>query len=171
MIRRVAFKKAFVAGVLGAAAWEIVVRVLILAGIPMFDLVRVLGSLMFGDGAAFWLWWPGGMLVHAAVGAIWAIFYAYFFWSFMDYPPPVQGVLFSLLPALLAGLIMVPQMDLMRESAGGTVAPMAGLFAWRLGWTGPVGILLGHLTYGLVMGRFYQRPVGYPTGKLSVKYG
>ena len=44
MIRRVAFKKAITAGALGAVAWEIVIRLLILAGLPMFDLVYALAG-------------------------------------------------------------------------------------------------------------------------------
>src|SRR5688572_18636650 len=107
MIRRVAFKKAIAAGALGALAWELVVRILISLGIPLFDLVRVLGTMLGGDQATFWLWWPAGMAMHAAVGAIWAVFYAYFFWSMFDLPHFFQALLFSMLPAVLAGLIMI----------------------------------------------------------------
>lgn len=171
MIRRVSFKKAVIAGALGAGAWEIVVRGFIAAGLPMFDLVRTLGTMLLGDAASAWQWWTVGMFMHAVVGAIWAVFYAYFFWSLFECPPVLQGLIFSLLPAVLAGLIMVPQMDLMNERIlSGRSAPN-GFFALGLGWGGPAAIILGHLIYGVVLGLLYQNPVGYPVGRKAVKYG
>ena len=106
-----------------------------------------------------------------AVGVIWAVFYAYFFWSFFDLRPALQGMIFSLLPAVLAGLIMIPQMDLMRAGTHGGQLPSYGVFAFRLGFWGPASILLGHLIYGAVMGSLYTRPVGYPVGRRAVRYG
>jgi hypothetical protein len=80
VIRRVAFGKAIIAGVAGAAAWEALIRPLILGGLPLFGIVRVLGTTVLVRSPA-WQWWPAGIALHASVGAIWAIFYAYFFWS------------------------------------------------------------------------------------------
>jgi hypothetical protein len=170
MIRRVAFKKAVPAGVLGALVWEVAARLLIWIGLPLFDLVRVLGTMIVGD-AAVWMWWPVGIVVHACVGAIWAVFYAYFFWSMFDLPPVVQGLAFSLLPALLAGLIMIPQMDLMHAAALDQHLPKFGFFASRIGWLGPATVLAGHLIYGAVMGGLYTRPVGYAVGRRIAPYG
>src|ERR1041385_656602 len=107
MIRRVAFGKAILAGAVGALAWEAVVRLLILLALPLFDLVF---TMVLGETRP-WFWWPVGLALHATVGAIWAIFYAYFFWSTYDWRPVFQGLVFSLGPATLAGLIMVPQMS------------------------------------------------------------
>jgi len=166
MIRRVAFRKAVTGGALGALAWEIAVRVLVFAGLPMFDVVNVLGTLAFGVHAPAWQWWPAGMAMHALVGSMWAVFYAYFFWSMLDVHPIVQGVAFTLLPMLLAGLIMVPQMDLMLNGA----YPPFRIFATGIGILGPVSIILGHLIYGAVLGSIYVKPVGYPVGK-KIVYG
>lgn len=166
MIRRVAFKKAVIGGAFGALAWEVGVRVLILAGFEMFDLVKVLGTMVFGEGSPAWQWWPVGMIMHAVVGAVWAIFYAYFFWSLMDWRPLFQGLLFSIFPAVLAGLIMIPQMDLMLNDAH---RPFR-VFAIGIGFLGPVSVILGHLIYGMVLGSIYVKPVGYPVGKRIV-YG
>src|SRR5438105_3676840 len=112
MIRRVDFGKAVLAGVAGALAWDGAVRLLLRLGLPLFDIVHVLGTMILGRSAV-WEWWPAGMVLHAMVGAIWAIFYAYFFWSSFDWPPPVQGLVFSIAPAILAGLVMIPQMGYM----------------------------------------------------------
>src|SRR3982750_1121913 len=102
MIRRVAFKKAILAGTLGATAWEIAARLLGAFGFPIFDLVHLLGTTV-SQTAPAWQWWPLGMFVHCVVGSIWAIFYAYFFWSTFNYRPVVQAILFSLLPIVPAG--------------------------------------------------------------------
>jgi hypothetical protein len=170
MIRRVAFGKAILAGAAGALAWEVVLRVLILLGLPVFDLVFTLGTLVLGQVDA-WLWWPAGMALHATVGAIWAIFYAYFFWSTYDWRPSMQGLTFSLGPAVLAGLIMVPQMAFMHAlMLNGSLRP-PGLFAIKTGWGGPFGILIGHLIYGMVMGSMYVRPVGYRAGRRILPHG
>ncbi|HEX5885338.1 MAG TPA: hypothetical protein VFY67_12430 [Pyrinomonadaceae bacterium] len=170
MIRRVAFGKAILAGAAGALAWEVVVRALIGLGLPLFDLVFTLGTMVLGQVGP-WFWWPAGMALHATVGAIWAIFYAYFFWSTYDWSPTVQGLVFSLGPAVLAGLIMVPQMGLMNPlMLNGTLRP-PGVFATTLGWGGPAGIVLGHLIYGIVMGSIYVKPVGYRVGRRIVPYG
>ena len=167
MVRRVAFKKAILGGALGAVAWEIAIRLLLLAGLPMFDLVRTLGTLVVGDRADLWLWWPIGLAMHALVGAIWAIFYAYFFWSFYDFQPVIQGLIFSILPMVLAGVIMVPQMDYMI----GDHTPHLRTFATGIGPFGPVSVIAGHLVYGVVLGSIYKRPVGFATGKAIKWYG
>ena len=49
MIRIVAFRKAALAGVAGAAAWEAVLRSALLAGVPAFDIVRSIGTLVVDE--------------------------------------------------------------------------------------------------------------------------
>ncbi|MFN2531796.1 MAG: hypothetical protein ABR555_10905 [Pyrinomonadaceae bacterium] len=170
MIRRVAFGKAVIAGATGAIAWEIAARMLLLLDVPFFDLVFTLGTMIVGGGHS-WVWWPVGIALHATVGAIWAIFYAYFFWSTYESPPVVQGLIFSLGPATLAGLIMVPQMSFMHVLILEGKLPPTGFFGIKYGWSGPVGIVIGHLIYGAVMGALYIKPVGYRVGRRIVPYG
>jgi hypothetical protein len=160
MIRRVAFGKAILAGTTGALAWEVVARVLIVVGVPLGDLVRFLGTMIVGDTSPL-IWWPIGLALHASVGAVWAIFYAYFFWSTFDWPPPLQGLVFSSIPIVLAGLVMLPQMALMHPLVLRGEIPGPGLFSFGIGWGGPAAIVLGHLIYGVVIGSLYTRPIGY----------
>jgi hypothetical protein len=171
MIRTVAFKKAIVAGTIGAFAWEASVRPLIWLGTPMFDLVRVLGTMVVSGETDAWQWWIVGMVMHALVGAIWAIFYAYFFWSMFDFPPFLQGMFFSLLPALLAGSVMIPQMDFMHALVQDGSMQKLSFFAIGIGWLGPLTVVFGHFIYGVVLGSIYTRPVGYPVGRRPVRYG
>ena len=101
MLRIVAFKKAILAGLAGALVWEAAVRTLALAGLPVFDLIRQLGTLSFPHGTAL-EWWPAGMAAHLVVGIAWAVFYAYFAWGRFRWPPSLQGLVFSAIPATLA---------------------------------------------------------------------
>jgi len=161
VIRRVAFRKAIAGGVAGAVAWEAAVRLLRVAGVPLSDLVHLLGTMLVGQTSA-WVWWSAGMALHASVGAVWAIFYAYFFWSTFEWRPPLQGLVFSFIPILLAGLVMLPQLGWMHPLVLRGEMPRPGIFDIGEGWGGPVGIVLGHLIYGLTLGALYTRPVGSP---------
>lgn len=163
MIRVVSHWKAILAGVAGILAWEVLARLLILAGLPFFDLVRLLGTLV-ADPAYPWIWWPVGMVVQAIAGALWAILYAYFFWSVLKRPPAQQGLIFSIVPALITVLILRPQLELM-HARGFDPIRYAGLFGLSKGWHAPVSILVAYGVYGLVMGRLYIRPVGAPAGE------
>ncbi|HEY8572802.1 family 1 glycosylhydrolase [Phenylobacterium sp.] len=162
MIRIVSVRKAVAAGAAGALAWEALARPLLLAGLPMPDIVLTLGTLLMPAGpepAA----WAIGLLMHIGVGILWAVFYAYVFWSLTPWKPVWQGLAFALIPAALAILIMYPQLRLMHAEA-----LVARANAWTLlaglTWTDRFGILLGHLTYGAVLGALYTRPVGYRAG-------
>jgi len=162
MIRVISYWKAILAGMAGAAAWELLARLLLLAGLPVYDIVRLLGSQI--GGANPWLWWPAGMAMHAAVGALWAIFYAYFFWSVLARPPWLQGLAFSVGPALLSIFIVRPQLELM-QAGNAPPTGYAALFGVASGWAIPASILLFHAVYGLVLGALYTKPVGAPAGK------
>lgn len=164
MIRSVAYPKAVLAGMAGALAWEIVARLLIWAGVPFFDLVMTLGTLVHPD-ASPWMSWLAGMSVHLLVGAIWAVFYAYFFWSVLPLRPVLQGLVFAFLPMPLAIFIMHPQFDLMHPLVQSGVMPSSGLFGLSGGAHEPLSIAAGHLIWGTVLGPLYTRPVGYAANR------
>jgi beta-glucosidase/6-phospho-beta-glucosidase/beta-galactosidase len=167
LIRVVALRKAAIAGVAGAAAWEIVLRPAILAGVPTFDIVKVLGTLAYPDGPAL-AWWSVGMAAHALVGICWAVFYAYFFWARFEWPPPLQGLATAIVPALLALGIVSPQMRLMHMQADEVQLTrdliLPSLSAIEIG-----GLLAGHAIFGLVVGAMYVRPVGYRNGPARIR--
>jgi hypothetical protein len=158
VIRKVAFGKAALAGAAGATAWEAAARVAIALGLPASDVTHTLGTLLTSRA---WLWWPAGMAMHLLVGVIWAIFYAYFFWAVYDRPPWLQGLTFSVIPTLLAGFVMIPELGAMHEES-------FGAFGWRThGWAGALGVVLGHAVYGVVMGAIYTHPVGRRVHKVA----
>jgi len=159
VLRVVAFRKAILAGAAGAIAWEAGLRTLAWLGFPSFDIVQELGTLAFpNDGPA--LWWPAGMTAHVLVGAAWALFYAYFFWARFRWPPALQGLVFAALPAVLAALIIYPQLQLMHLHQQVVDLDwksfLAGLEQTKLS-----GLLIGHALFGLTVGAIYTHPVGY----------
>jgi beta-glucosidase/6-phospho-beta-glucosidase/beta-galactosidase len=164
MIRSVAYSKAVLAGMAGAMAWEIVVRLLIWGGLPVFDIVGTLGTLALPHASA-WASWTAGMVLHLLVGAIWAVFYAYFFWSVLPLRPVLQGMIFAFVPMPLAIFIMHPQFDLMHPLVQSGQLSSSGLFGLSGGLHEPLSIAAGHLIWGTVLGLLYIRPVGYPANR------
>jgi beta-glucosidase/6-phospho-beta-glucosidase/beta-galactosidase len=158
LIRVVSLRKAAVAGVAGALAWDATLRTTIALGLPTFDIVRALGTLAFPHGPTL-AWWATGTVAHSLVGVCWAVFYAYFFWGRLDLRPPFQGLVFSALPAVLALLVMSPQFRLMHLGAE-QVKLSWGLLLPPLSAVEIGGLLLGHAIFGLVVGAIYTRPVG-----------
>jgi hypothetical protein len=161
MIRIISFQKALFAGFVGAFAWEIADRLLVLAGVHVFDVVWVTGHMLACPFREY-LWWPAGMVMHVSIGMIWAIFYAYFFWSTTHLPRWAQGLVFAILPALVAGFVMVPHLVSIRQYLIHQPDKTLGFFAYQIGWGGPISILLGHTIYGFLLGLLYDRPVGHP---------
>ena len=163
MIRIVSYRKAILAGIAAAVAWELLLRPLLLAGMPTVDIVRMLGLAIIPHGPA-WAWWTAGMALHVVVGVIWAVFYAYFFWSVIALRPLWQGLLFSLVPTVLATSVVYPQLGVMQAAT-----PVVHVGPWELcagvGWGERGGLLLGHLIYGAVLGVLYTHPVGYPAAR------
>jgi beta-glucosidase/6-phospho-beta-glucosidase/beta-galactosidase len=160
LIRVVALRKAAVAGAAGAAAWEGTLRLIAFAGFPSFDIVRELGTLAFSQARPF-EWWTAGAAAHALVGVAWAVFYAYFFWARLRWPPALQGLAFSALPAFLAALIVFPQLRLMHMGAQIVEIDPRSMFD-GLTAAKSFGLLLGHAIFGLTLGTLYTHPVGHP---------
>ena len=167
MIRSVAYAKAVLAGMAGAIAWEVVARMLIWSGVPFLDLVVTLGTLMLPH-APPWKAWLAGMLLHLSVGAIWGMFYAYFFWSVLPLRPVLQGLVFAFVPMPLAIFIMHPQFDLMHPLVQGGAMSSSGPFGLSGGMEEPLSIAAGHLVWGAVLGLLYTHPVGYAVSQAPV---
>ena len=160
MIRHIAYRKAVFAGVAGAVAWEILAKILAVIGVPFFSIVDTLGAVALPNGSG-WASWSIGMLLHLMVGAIWAVFYAYFFWSVLPLRPALQGTVFAFVPMPLAICIMRPQLELMHHLTQAGDLPASGLFGLGAGLHVPLTVAAGHLIWGTVLGALYTRPVGY----------
>ena len=158
MIRVVAFKKAVIAGLSGAAVIELVSFAGARAGLPTIDLVAELSSTEFHHLPMVA---PAAALVaHFAIGICWAVFYAFFFWGRFNLRPAVQGLLFGLLPASLAILVVYPELALMRSGADVVRLTPETFFAPL---TPPIiaSLFFIQMLFSLVVGLLYRKPVGY----------
>ena len=158
MIRVVDLRKAAIAGLCGAAVVEVVSFVGSKAGWPMIDLVSELSSTEFHNVPIVA---PAAALIaHFAIGICWAVFYAFFFWGRFQYRPVIQGLLFALVPAFLAILVVYPELDLMRSQAEVVQLSLKSFFAPLT--PGVIASLFFiQLLFGLTVGALYRRPVGY----------
>ena len=160
MIRIVALPKAIAAGVAGAAAMEALTLVIRLAGLPSVDFVTTLSS-TFRQSAL--LAGAAGVIAHVGVGVCWAVFYAFFFWGRFPLRPVLQGLVFAILPATLAILIVYPELALMRVSAPSVALGVRAFFAPLTAAT-VLSLVAAHAAFGLTVGALYRRPVGYRVG-------
>jgi len=162
LIRSVDLSKAVKAGVAGALAMEVASYALRLAGIHAVDLAAELGTVLIpadhGVGRM------GGLFAHLAVGVAWALAYAYFMWGRLKWPPPLQGLAFAAVPAILAILFVYPQLKLMQASRDVVTLRWSDLPQPSM--AALISIVVMHAVYGLVVGLLYKRPVGYPVGRL-----
>ena len=158
MIRVVALRKAIVAGLAGAAAMEAFSIASAAAGFPTVDLVKELSTSEFhrlpllAEGAA--------LIAHLCIGVSWAVFYAFFFWGRFRLPPAIQGLIFAILPATLAILVVYPELALMRTHSDLVALSLSSFFA-SLSVPTVVSLLIAHALFGLTVGAIYRRPVGY----------
>jgi beta-glucosidase/6-phospho-beta-glucosidase/beta-galactosidase len=162
MIRVISLPKAITAGLAGAAVMEVFSFALRAVGLPSVDFVRDLSAIAFSHSPV--LTTASALLAHLSIGVCWAIFYAFFFWGRIKARPLVQGLLFSLLPAALAILIVYPELALIRSTAD-TVTLDPADFLRPLSFPMAASLLAAHALFGLTIGAIYRRPVGYAAGK------
>ena len=158
MIRVVALRKAIVAGVCGAAVMEVFSVATARAGLPTVDMVTELNSIAFHHSPV--LANASGLLVHLSVGVCWAVFYAFFFWGRFHLRPALQGLLFAILPATLAILVVYPELALMRIPAEAVKLDVSTFFAPLTAPT-VASLIVSHALFGVTIGALYRRPVGY----------
>src|SRR5690348_7256643 len=158
MLRVVALPKAIAAGVAGAAVIEGVTLAAAKAGLPTIDLVSQLSMTEFHRAPVVGL--VAALIAHFAIGVCWAVFYAFFFWGRFHLRPALQGLLFAILPATLAILVVYPELALMRSSADVVRLDTATFFA-SLNAATVGSLLVSHALFGLTIGIIYRRPTGY----------
>lgn len=159
MISVVSLKKAVAAGLAGAAAMELWSLAASQVGVPSVDFVAQFSSMLFDHSPL--LTAAGAFAVHLAVGVCWAVFYAFFVWARIRVAPPIQGLIFSLLPATLSILIVYPELALIHLGSESVRLTVASFLA-PLSWPAVAGLLVGHALFGLTVGAIYHHPVGYP---------
>jgi uncharacterized membrane protein YagU involved in acid resistance len=125
--------KAIVAGITGTAAMTMLMLLAPKMGMPPMNVGAMLGSVMGGSLALGWA-------AHFMIGTLLAVSYATVFAGRLPGAPVFRGAIFSLLPWLMAQLVVMPMMGM-------------GLFSGSV--LAAAGSLMGHLIFGAVAGQVY----------------
>ena len=125
--------RAVLAGLAGTAAMTMLMLLAPTMGMPPMNIPAMLGSVMGGNVALGWV-------AHFMIGTVLALGYAAFFAGRLPGAPVLRGAIYSLIPWLMAQLIVMPMMGL-------------GLFSGSVLAAG--GSLMGHLLFGAVLGLVY----------------
>ena len=158
MIHVLALRKAVAAGVAGAVVMEVFSRAAPLLGLRKVDFIAELSSVAFRGSHL--LADTIAVVAHLGTGVCWAIFYAFVFWGRLKLKPPIQGLLFAILPASLAILVVYPELALIHQNRE-IVTLSVGAFFAPLSVPVVVSLVIGHALFGLTVGAIYTRPVGY----------
>ncbi len=129
--------KAFGAGVAGTIAMTLMAMAAPMMKMPEMNIPGMLANFMGVPVAAGWI-------AHFMIGTVLAVSYATIFVSKLPGSSLLKGILFSLIPWLMAQILVNPMMG-------------AGIFA--LNTDAPLmmvmGSLVGHVVYGAVLGMVY----------------
>jgi beta-glucosidase/6-phospho-beta-glucosidase/beta-galactosidase len=161
MMRVVAFPKAAIAGLAGAAVMEGYSLLGSKVGLSSIDFVQQLSSSAFVNSPV--LANAIAIAVHLSIGVCWAVFYAFFFWGRTRLRPILQGLAFAIIPASLAILVVYPELALMRLHVDLVQLDLRTYFAPLTAST-VASLLFGHALFGAVVGAIYRKPVGYAVG-------
>jgi uncharacterized membrane protein YagU involved in acid resistance len=126
------------AALAGLAATTVMTMLMLMApamGMPPMNIGAMLGSVMGGNVVLGWI-------AHFMIGIVLALAYAAIAATALPGPPAVRGAVFSLIPWLMAQLVVMPMMGM-------------GLFSGSMIAAG--GSLMGHIAYGIVLGLVYGR--------------
>lgn len=144
--------KSIIAGMLATAAMTLFATGAPLMGMPEMNVPKMLAGTM---GTPTIIGWAA----HFMIGIILALGFAVIFYSKLPGSGVVKGLIFSLIPWLMAQLIVMPMMAFLNS-----MPFSSGIFSGSIVMA--MGSMLGHLVYGLVLGLTYK-PVSV---ELDVKH-
>lgn len=122
-------------GLLATAAMTALMLAAPMIGMPEMPVGKMLAGFMHIPEVFGWM-------VHVMIGVILAGFYITLFRDKLTYHPAVKGMLFGLIPFLMAQIAVMPMMGM------GVFTSAAGPMQMKM----IAGSLMGHLVYGLVLG-------------------
>lgn len=142
MFSNFSIKSALIAGIVATAAMTVFTFMAPLMGIEMNIPAMLAGTM----GAPIFVGW----IAHFMIGTILGVNYAVIFLPNTKQLAGIKsGMLFSLIPWLMAQIMVMPMMSLMN---GGTYS--SGLFSGSVMIA--MASLIGHLIFGVVLGLMYK---------------
>jgi len=134
-------KKSILAGTAGTIAMTIFATMAPVMGMPEMNIPKMLAGTM-GISVAI------GWVAHFMIGIVLALIYGKFFSNRLPGSYLLRGMLFSIIPWIMAQLMVMPMMAVMNN-----LPFTSGIFSGSLIMS--LGSLLGHLVFGAVLGFTY----------------
>ncbi len=136
-----------VAGLVGTAVITALMYAGPMMGMPKMDIAQLLGSMVLPQGSSALAM---GMMAHFVMGIIFVVIYAAVWTATGIAVTWWSGLIFGLVHTMVAAGGMAVMMPMHKEvRAGRLESPMAG------GAKGLMGMLMGHLVFGLVVALVY----------------
>lgn len=136
-----------VAGLVGTTVITVLMYAGPMMGMPKMDIAQLLGSMMLPQGSVAFAM---GMMAHFIMGIVFVTIYAAVWNATGTEVAWWSGLIFGLLHTMVAAGGMAAMMPMHKEvKAGRLESPLAG------GAKGIMGMLMGHLVFGLVVALVY----------------
>lgn len=124
-------------------------------GLTDFSYERYVGSVFFvGDPQAYHSW-TLGFILNSLMGAVFALFYAYFFEFVFGKAKARLGTLLGIGHTALAAVAIFPFFNMAHEFMGTELYPGFGILGSGINAGTPILILAGHLLFGATVGLLY----------------
>ncbi len=143
-------RKLFAAGFAATVLMTALMYMAPLMGMPKMDIATMLGTMFLASPApAFWL----GMIIHLMMGTVLFPAIYHFLFQSVSGSGSGRGLLFGLLLWATANLMVMPMMGAIHPMVKNGMMLTPGFLMLNLGVMAPIGSLIGHLLYGLVLGK------------------
>ncbi len=138
------FWRSIIAGLLGALIFALWDSLAPLVGLPALEFPRLAGSQFVTDPQRIAV---GGLIVHLLIGVLFAVIYLRVgLWQALPGPAAVRGMTYGVIIWLFAMLVIMPFLI------------GKGFFMLDAGIMAPIGALVAHLAYGLLVGVIVSPP-------------
>jgi uncharacterized membrane protein YagU involved in acid resistance len=134
-------KRSVLAGIAGTIAMTIFASMAPMMGMPEMNIPKMLAGTMGLPVAIGWA-------MHFMIGIVLALIYGKFFSTKLPGSYLVRGMIFSILPWMLAQIMVMPMMAVMNN-----MPFTSGIFSGSLIMA--MGSLMGHMVFGGVLGFTY----------------
>lgn len=153
-MKRLNISKSILAGFVATFAMTLLMYMAPSMGMPKMDIATMLGTMFSSDPTiAFAI----GMAMHFMLGSVLlAIPYFYLVEVKFRQTPWLGGALWGTLLWAIANTMVMPMMGFVHPMVQSGMMPAPGFLMLQLGVLAPVGSLLGHLLYGVVLATAYR---------------
>jgi hypothetical protein len=152
----IAWGNAVIAGIVATAVMTVLMYMAKAMGMPM-DMPRMLG-LMFTRPENKAGTYIVGLMLHFMNGVIFAILYAVLFAVLGLSGGWFWGLIFGAVHGVMAGLVMGMMPAVHPRMGPGKELPSPGLFAKNISPLAPMGLIMLHLVFGVIVGALYVAP-------------